>query len=362
MAQAQFNGSPMVVVGGRAPANRWGSGALQEIDHLPIVDSDHQAGPHAAHRRRGRDRDGRRLHRGPLVAPRSGLRRHPDGRVLQLLDRPGLRRHARHPRLEPDGDDLAAVADRARRGHAAAADPRHRRLGRRAEEAALRFVEAPGHPHDHQRHGPRHRARRPPAARHQGPRGGHQRRRPGRGRRHAARLPARLRRLRRQGRRHAGPGRARRRLPRPGLRRTPRSPPRWPATSSSVFDGLLEPVQRGRRGDWSTWASELARRGPGDGRARRRAAHRRGRPHPPGAHLRRAGPPPRRRLGRDRRRRRLRQLRRQVRRAQAARRLARPGPLRLPRRRARRGDRGPSGPARPPRSSCCSATAPPASR
>ena len=27
---------------------------------------------------------------------------------------------------------------------------------------------------------------------------------------------------------------------------------------SSVFDGLLEPVQRGRRGDWSTWASELA--------------------------------------------------------------------------------------------------------
>ncbi len=39
IAQAQFNGSPMVVVGGRAPANRWGSGALQEIDHLPIVDS-----------------------------------------------------------------------------------------------------------------------------------------------------------------------------------------------------------------------------------------------------------------------------------------------------------------------------------
>jgi acetolactate synthase-1/2/3 large subunit len=37
MAQAQFAGSPMVVVGGRAPNNRWGSGALQEIDHLPIV-------------------------------------------------------------------------------------------------------------------------------------------------------------------------------------------------------------------------------------------------------------------------------------------------------------------------------------
>ncbi len=37
MAQAQFAGSPMVVVGGRAPNNRWGTGALQEIDHLPIV-------------------------------------------------------------------------------------------------------------------------------------------------------------------------------------------------------------------------------------------------------------------------------------------------------------------------------------
>src|SRR6478609_8474807 len=37
IAQAQFAGSPMVVLGGRAPNNRWGSGALQEIDHLPIV-------------------------------------------------------------------------------------------------------------------------------------------------------------------------------------------------------------------------------------------------------------------------------------------------------------------------------------
>ncbi|MEV5000829.1 acetolactate synthase [Nocardioides sp. LML1-1-1.1] len=37
LAQARFAGSPMVVVGGRAPNNRWGTGALQEIDHLPIV-------------------------------------------------------------------------------------------------------------------------------------------------------------------------------------------------------------------------------------------------------------------------------------------------------------------------------------
>ena len=37
IAQAQFNGSPMVVVGGRAPANRWGMGSLQELDHPPII-------------------------------------------------------------------------------------------------------------------------------------------------------------------------------------------------------------------------------------------------------------------------------------------------------------------------------------
>jgi acetolactate synthase I/II/III large subunit len=37
VAQAQFAGSPMVVVGGRAPANRWGSGSLQEIDQPPIL-------------------------------------------------------------------------------------------------------------------------------------------------------------------------------------------------------------------------------------------------------------------------------------------------------------------------------------
>src|SRR6478752_791452 len=39
VAQAQFAGSPMVVVGGRAPQGRWGSGSLQELDQPPIVES-----------------------------------------------------------------------------------------------------------------------------------------------------------------------------------------------------------------------------------------------------------------------------------------------------------------------------------
>ena len=37
MASALQNASPMLVLGGRAPAFRWGQGSLQEIDHVPFV-------------------------------------------------------------------------------------------------------------------------------------------------------------------------------------------------------------------------------------------------------------------------------------------------------------------------------------
>ncbi|MGN6255715.1 MAG: acetolactate synthase [Solirubrobacterales bacterium] len=37
IAGAQANDSPVCVLGGRAPELRWGSGSLQEIDHLPFV-------------------------------------------------------------------------------------------------------------------------------------------------------------------------------------------------------------------------------------------------------------------------------------------------------------------------------------
>ncbi len=37
IAGAQANGSPVCVLGGRAPELRWGSGSLQEIDHLPFI-------------------------------------------------------------------------------------------------------------------------------------------------------------------------------------------------------------------------------------------------------------------------------------------------------------------------------------
>src|SRR6059058_2974797 len=39
MTTAHFNGSPLVVLGVRAPQARWGAGSLQELDHVPIVAS-----------------------------------------------------------------------------------------------------------------------------------------------------------------------------------------------------------------------------------------------------------------------------------------------------------------------------------
>jgi acetolactate synthase-1/2/3 large subunit len=37
LGSAQQNHSPMLVLGGRAPAMRWGQGSLQEVDHVPFV-------------------------------------------------------------------------------------------------------------------------------------------------------------------------------------------------------------------------------------------------------------------------------------------------------------------------------------
>jgi acetolactate synthase-1/2/3 large subunit len=37
VATAQANGTPLVVLGGRAPQGRWGAGSLQEFDHVPVL-------------------------------------------------------------------------------------------------------------------------------------------------------------------------------------------------------------------------------------------------------------------------------------------------------------------------------------
>jgi acetolactate synthase I/II/III large subunit len=37
VTSAHFNGTPLVVLGGRAPQARWGAGSLQEFDHVPVL-------------------------------------------------------------------------------------------------------------------------------------------------------------------------------------------------------------------------------------------------------------------------------------------------------------------------------------
>ena len=73
VAQASFSGSPLVVVGGRAPADRWGSGTLQELDHPPIFQTISKSAA-TAHTGRRHRADGRRgVHARPAL--RTAVRR-----------------------------------------------------------------------------------------------------------------------------------------------------------------------------------------------------------------------------------------------------------------------------------------------
>jgi acetolactate synthase-1/2/3 large subunit len=145
IAQAQFAGSPMVVVGGRAPANRWGSGSLQELDQPPILSSISKSartlhtadavldGFHDAFTAAGSP------HRGPVFVdvPMDEFYNTASG----ALPAAGRVRGA-----EPDPDAVGEVAELL-----AAAKRPVLVLGTDvwadgAEEAALRFVEAAGVP------------------------------------------------------------------------------------------------------------------------------------------------------------------------------------------------------------------------
>lgn len=109
IAQAQFSGSPLVVVGGRAPANRWGSGSLQELDQPPILApvsklarTIHQAGEVAA----GMDEAftvAGSSHRGPVFV---------DVPMDAFFDTTATHRPTVGPRArqEPDGDAIGQVA------------------------------------------------------------------------------------------------------------------------------------------------------------------------------------------------------------------------------------------------------------
>jgi acetolactate synthase-1/2/3 large subunit len=145
IAQAQFAGSPMVVVGGRAPANRWGSGSLQELDQPPIVASVTKLArtlPTAADVLPGMDEaftTAGSSHRGPVFVdvPMDELFSSAEGPAPAAAPTRGA---------DPDPDriaEIAALLAAARRpvlilGTDVWAD--------RAEEAALRFVEETGLP------------------------------------------------------------------------------------------------------------------------------------------------------------------------------------------------------------------------
>jgi acetolactate synthase-1/2/3 large subunit len=145
ITQAQFSGSPLVVIGGRAPQNRWGMGSLQELDHPPLlapvtklaktvhtVDAI-PAAVDEAFRVAGAS------HRGPTFL---------DVPMDQFFDKAAVDRPSvgTRPRLEPDHDalsEIGALLAEAQRpvlvlGTDVWADG--------AEEAALRFVEAVGIP------------------------------------------------------------------------------------------------------------------------------------------------------------------------------------------------------------------------
>src|SRR6266702_3997689 len=106
---AWFNGSPLLLLGGRAPQARWGSGSLQELDHPPLLApvtkraaTVHQVGDIAA------EVDAalalaEQPHRGPvfLDVPIEQLF---SSAAVTLPDPPAP------PAREPDGDALARVA------------------------------------------------------------------------------------------------------------------------------------------------------------------------------------------------------------------------------------------------------------
>ncbi|EFQ82973.1 thiamine pyrophosphate enzyme, C-terminal TPP binding domain protein [Aeromicrobium marinum DSM 15272] len=145
VAQAQFAGSPLVVVGGRAPANRWGMGSLQELDHPPIFSTISKSAT-TAHTC---DVIGRTVdeafalagssHRGPTFV---------DVPMDEFFNvaAPFASAPAAADPIEPDGDDLAAVA------RLLAGSTRPVLIigtdvwADGAEEAALRFVTETGIP------------------------------------------------------------------------------------------------------------------------------------------------------------------------------------------------------------------------
>jgi acetolactate synthase I/II/III large subunit len=141
IAQAHFAGSPLVVVGGRAPAGRWGTGSLQEIDHPPILstiakvsDTVHHVGDVAA-RVDDAFRLARSSHRGPTFL---------DVPMDQFFDRAEVPWPPGPPDpgpLTPDSDALERIAGLLGRAERPVLVLGTDVWSDGAEQEALRFVE-----------------------------------------------------------------------------------------------------------------------------------------------------------------------------------------------------------------------------
>ena len=265
MASAQQNHSPMLVLGGRAPAMRWGQGSLQEIDHVPFVRPLVEA--------RARPRDARPRSRASSTT-RSPPRRAPHTGPA-FVDFP-----LDHVFMEAPSEPRAPA-----RGRRAAARPARRRRRARARGGAAARRRAAG---DHGRHRPLLGARRgtrcarsPRQLRHPGVpqrprarlRAGRPRavllaraRRGAQGRRRRARdrradgLPARLRRRVRRGDRDRR-DRRRRAGPRPSARGRGRAVRRRRRRRCDALrDGAAAAPARARRGSRSCATVETEKR------------------------------------------------------------------------------------------------------
>ncbi|MDG4823424.1 acetolactate synthase [Asanoa sp. WMMD1127] len=109
LTSAHFNASPVMVIGGRAPAMRWGAGSLQELDHVPLVApvTKHAATVFATGEIPGAVRNALGIaltpHRGPvfLDLPLEIVFSHDEADAPSAPD---------VPVIEPDPDDVARAA------------------------------------------------------------------------------------------------------------------------------------------------------------------------------------------------------------------------------------------------------------
>jgi acetolactate synthase I/II/III large subunit len=145
VTSAWFNGAPVLVLGGRAPSARWGSGALQELDHPPLLApvTKHASTVPAVGQIAEMVDQALRIatlpHRGPVFLDV------PMDELYGRAEMPGVAPVA-SVLVEPDPDDVAAVADLVRQAKRPVLVLGSDVWADGAEDAARRLVDSLGLP------------------------------------------------------------------------------------------------------------------------------------------------------------------------------------------------------------------------